>query len=80
MRMIANVHNLQLPFLCQLSNSAPNILWSVGSVFHNQPLQVARSNPAVIIAKVSLQLFFEGHIKGRRGDVCRLPNAQQRQC
>jgi hypothetical protein len=62
MRMIADVHNFQPPFLCQLSKSVPNILWSVGSLFHNQPLQVARSNPAVVIAKVSFQSFFEGHI------------------
>jgi hypothetical protein len=60
--MIADVHNLQLPFLCQLSKSAPNILWSVGSSLHNQFLQVGRGNPAVMFAKISLQSFFEGHI------------------
>jgi hypothetical protein len=50
--MIVDVHNLQLPFLCQLSKSAPNILWSVGSSLHNQFLQIGRGNPAVMVTKI----------------------------
>ena len=53
-------HNLSLPFLCQLSKSAPNILWSVGSSVHNQFLQVGRGNPAVMVAWISLKSFFDG--------------------
>jgi hypothetical protein len=58
MRMIADIHNFQLPFLCQLSKSAPNVLWTVRGFLSENPLQVARSNPAVIVAKVS---FPEGN-------------------
>jgi hypothetical protein len=57
--MMLDFHNLQLPFLCQLSKSTPNILWSVGSSVHNQFLQVGRGNPAVIAAKLSLKSFFD---------------------
>ena len=53
--MPLDFHNLELPFLCQLSKSAPNILWSVGSSLHNQFLQVGRGNPAVMAAKLSLR-------------------------
>jgi hypothetical protein len=53
--MISDIHNLQLPFLCQLSKSAPNILWSAGNSLHNQFLQVGSGNPAVMVAKISLR-------------------------
>jgi hypothetical protein len=53
--MFADLHNLQLPFLCcQLSKSAPNILWSVGSSIHNQFWQIGRVSAAVMVAKMSL--------------------------
>jgi hypothetical protein len=55
-----DLHNLQLPLLCQLSKSAPNILWSVGSSVHNQFLQVGRGNPAVMVARISLRSLLEG--------------------
>jgi hypothetical protein len=55
MRMIADLHSLQLPLLCQLSKSAPNILWSAGNSLHNEFLQVGRGNPAVMMAKISLK-------------------------
>ena len=57
--MMMDFHNLQLPFLCQLSKSTPNILWRVGSSVHNQFLQVGRGNPAVIAAKISLKSFLD---------------------
>jgi len=57
--MMMDFHNLQLPFLCQLSKSAPNILWSVGSSVHNQFLQVGRGNAAVMAAKISLKSFLD---------------------
>jgi hypothetical protein len=57
--MITDLHNLQLPLLCQLSKSAPNILWSLGSSVHNQFLQVGRGNPAVVAAKISLNSLLE---------------------
>jgi hypothetical protein len=66
-----DLHNLQLPFLCQLSKSAPNILWSVGSSVHNQFLQVGRGNPAVMAAKISLKSFLDrpaGKMPGRGKD------------
>jgi len=59
--MMVDFHNLQLLFLCQLSKSAPNILWSVGSSVHNQFLQVGRSNPAVMAARISLGSWLEAH-------------------
>jgi len=70
--MISDIHNFQLPLLCQLSKSAPNILWSVGSSLQNQFLQVGRGNAAVMVARISLQSAFEGRrlwgIKSYRAD------------
>jgi hypothetical protein len=57
--MMMDFHNLQLPLLCQLSKSAPNILWSVGSSVQNQFLQVGHGNPAVMAAKISLKSFLD---------------------
>src|ERR1700726_1703411 len=62
--MISDIHNLQLPLLCQLSKSTPNILWSVGSSLHNQFLQVGRGHPAVMVAKISFQSLLESHMLG----------------
>ncbi len=59
--MIVDFHNLELFFLCQLSKSAPNILWSIGSSMHNQFLQVGRVKPAVMAARISLKSFLERH-------------------
>ena len=59
--MISDIHNLQLPLLCQLSKSTPNILWSVGSSLHNQVLQVGRGNPALMVARMSLNSVLERH-------------------
>jgi hypothetical protein len=47
MRVIADKYYVQLPFLCQLSKSAPKVLWTVRGFLGDNPLQVARSNPAV---------------------------------
>jgi hypothetical protein len=58
--MMVDFHNIPLIFLCQLSKSAPNILWSVGSSVHNQFLQVGRGSPAVMAAKISLRSLLEG--------------------
>ena len=70
--MISDIHNLQLPLLCQLSKSAPNILWSVGSSLQNQFLQVGGANSAVMAARISLQSVFEGRtlrgLKAYRAD------------
>jgi hypothetical protein len=49
---MVDLHNLQFPLLCQLSRSAPNILWSVGS---KQLLQVGSDNPAVMAARISFK-------------------------
>jgi len=57
--MISDFHNLQLLLLCQVSKSAPNILWSMGSSLQNQFLQVGRENPAVIMARMSLNSVLE---------------------
>ncbi len=69
--MIADVHNLQLPFLCQLSKSTPNILWSVASSLHNQVLQIGRGNPAVMVAKISFQSLLESHKLGEAISIAR---------
>jgi hypothetical protein len=61
MRMISDIHNIELSFLCQISKSVPNILWNVRGFLNDNPLQVARSNPAVVVAKVSLQSLLEAH-------------------
>jgi hypothetical protein len=58
--MMMDFYNLSQPFLCQLSKSAPNILWSVGSSVHNQFLQVGYGNPAVMAARMSLKSFLNG--------------------
>jgi hypothetical protein len=60
MRIMVDLHNFQLPLLCQLSKSAPSILWSVGSSLQNQYLQVGRGNPAVMAAILSLKSLLEG--------------------
>jgi hypothetical protein len=59
--VIAEMHNFQLPLLCQLSKSAPNILWSVGSSVHNQFLLVGSGNPAVMAARISLKSMLKRH-------------------
>jgi hypothetical protein len=59
--MISDIHNLQLPLLCQLSKSTPNILWSVGTSLHNQFWQVGRGNPAVMAARISFNSVLERH-------------------
>jgi hypothetical protein len=59
--MIADLHGLQITLLCQLSKSTPNILWSVGSSLHNQFLQVGSENPAVMVARLSLNSMLGRH-------------------
>lgn len=54
--MLADIH---VPFLCQLSKSAPSFLWSVGNFVHTQPLQIGRANSALLIAKISVQSLLE---------------------
>ena len=69
--MIADFHNLQFSLLCQLSKSTPNILWSVGSSLHNQFLQVGRGNPAVMVARLSINSMLGRHAgKMPPPDVC----------
>jgi hypothetical protein len=58
-RTMTDIHSLQLIFLCQISKSTPNILWSVGSSLHNQFLQVGRGNPAVMVARMSFNSVLE---------------------
>ena len=59
--MIADFHNLQFSLLCQFSKSTPNILWSLGSSLHNQFLQVGRGNPAVMVARLSINSMLGRH-------------------
>jgi hypothetical protein len=68
-------HNLQLLFLCQLSKSAPNILWSMGSSAHNQFLQVGRGNPAVMAARLALGSLLEGRAGKTPGAAKSAPHA-----
>jgi hypothetical protein len=83
--MITDIHNLQLPLLCQLSKSAPNILWSVGSSLHNQFLQVGRGNPALMVARMSFSAVLGRHaLRPERGAVraakpARTPSAIKRE-
>jgi hypothetical protein len=55
--MIVDLYHPGLPYLCLLWKSAPNILWSVGSVAHSQLLQVRKDNLLVML-RVSLMLLF----------------------
>jgi hypothetical protein len=59
MSMLPDVHSLQLLMLCQLSKSAPNILWTARGLLSDNPLQVAGGHPTMEIAKISLQSWFE---------------------
>ena len=60
MDLLSGVHSLQLIMLCRLSKSAPEILWSVRGFLSDSPLQqLAASNPAMEIAKVTLRSWFE---------------------
>lgn len=54
--MLADLH---LPLLCQISKSAPSFLWGVGNFMNAQPLPMDRSNPALMIAKVSVLSLIE---------------------
>jgi hypothetical protein len=56
---VMDLHNLELLFVCMLSKSAPNILWTVRGLLSDNLLQVARSSPAIAVAKISLQSLFE---------------------
>jgi len=51
--MIAEFNHLELSLICQLSKWTPNILWSVGSSFHNQLLQVGRGHAAMMVVRLS---------------------------
>ena len=51
--MIVDLYHPGLPYLCLLWKSAPNILWSVGSLAHSQLLQVRKDNLLVML-RVSL--------------------------
>lgn len=55
--MIVDLYHPGLPYLCLLWKSAPNILWSVGSLAHSQSLQVRKDNLLVML-RVSLMLLF----------------------
>jgi hypothetical protein len=55
MNMIADIAHIELYLICQIAKSAPNILWSARGLLSDSSLQVGRSNPAVIVAKISLQ-------------------------
>jgi hypothetical protein len=68
-RMITDIHSLQLPLLCQLSKSTPNILWSVGSSLNNQFLQVGRGHPALMVARMSFSSVLGRHARGTARDV-----------
>ena len=46
--MIVDPHCLQVPILCLIWKSAPNILWSVGGVANNQLLQVRKESLALV--------------------------------
>jgi hypothetical protein len=60
MDLFSGVHSLELIMLCRLSKSTPEILWSVRGFVSDSPLQqVAGSNPAMEIAKVTLLSWFE---------------------
>jgi hypothetical protein len=69
--MITDIHNLQLPLLCQLSKSTPNILWSVGSSLSNQFLQVGRANPALMVARMSFSSVLGRHARRTASRVAR---------
>jgi len=42
--MIVDPHSLQVPVLCLIWKSAPNILWSIGGAADNQFLQIRKDN------------------------------------
>jgi hypothetical protein len=50
-------HSLQVPILCLIWKSAPNILWSLGGAADNQLLQIRKDNLA-LIARASLMSLF----------------------
>lgn len=55
--MIIDPHSLQVPFVCLVWKSAPNILWSVGGAADNQFLQIRKDN-LVLMARLSLTSLF----------------------
>lgn len=55
--MIVDPHSLQVPVLCLIWKSAPNILWSIGGAADNQFLQIRKDNLA-LMAKLSLMSLY----------------------
>ncbi|HUN98478.1 MAG TPA: hypothetical protein VMU69_19880 [Bradyrhizobium sp.] len=55
--MIVDPHSLQVPILCLIWKSAPNILWSIGGAANNQFLQMRKDNLA-LMARLSLVSLF----------------------
>ena len=55
--MIIDPHSLQVPFLCLIWKSAPNILWSVGGAANNQLLELRKDNLA-LMARMSVMSLF----------------------
>jgi hypothetical protein len=62
--MIVDPHSLQVPLLCLIRKSAPNILWSVGGVANNQLLQVRKESLALMV-RISLMSLL-AHSRGLR--------------
>lgn len=59
--MMPELQHLELSLVCQLSKLTPNILWSVGSSLHNQYLQIGTGNPAMMLARLSLNSVRDRH-------------------
>lgn len=68
--MIAEIHNLQLPSICQLLRSAPNILCSVGNSLLNQSLQINKFKTTATFMKTILRSLLEGLELNGSPDAC----------
>ncbi|HVX78641.1 MAG TPA: hypothetical protein VHB49_21120 [Bradyrhizobium sp.] len=62
--MIVDPHSLQIPFLCLVWKSAPNILWSIGGAANNHFLQIRKDNLA-LMARISLMSLLAGSQRPR---------------
>jgi hypothetical protein len=62
--MIVDPHSFQVPIVCLIWKSAPNILWSIGGAADNQLLQIRKDNLA-LMARLSLMSMFAGSKRPR---------------
>jgi hypothetical protein len=63
MNIVSDVHSLQLLMLCQLSKSAPNLLWTARGFLSDNPLHLAGNYQAMELVKISIRSLVEQSVR-----------------